>query len=320
MVLNPPQIKMAGKYSAIVLDSSGKVKDYINPEKTLKSGQLFDNDLLDSFFDRVNSIGSPVNNGTLKLGTGTTPVNNSQSNLVNPITLQSGNWPSPSAVSQPNAVVVDNKVVATFTMTFTFNVGQVVGNISEMGIDFAAQATASNSVVQSRALVVDGSGNPTTIPVLVTEQLIVNYAITAEIDVADHVETVSLLINGVSQPTEVTVRHKTLRPLPAYLSLGSWYAYNNSGAPAAHSGAFNAAFTGPSTIIGYSSDGVPQFNTGGGKQATYLYPADSSNAAGGITAISENWAPFKYGFNPPIPKNADRQFSITIKHTFGRLD
>src|SRR5690554_4270179 len=70
--------------------------------------------------------------------------------------------------------------------TFRFNQGQAAGNISEVGI-----GPGVNQLF-SRALVLDGLGNPTSITVLPDEWLEVVYELTLEIDTTDVVGQVSL--------------------------------------------------------------------------------------------------------------------------------
>ena len=71
------------------------------------------------------------------------------------------------------------------TLTFTtvstqsFPLGGVIGNISEVGVDFRGAATPwNNRFLQSRALIRDAQGDPTTISLGAEDQLVVVYTLT----------------------------------------------------------------------------------------------------------------------------------------------
>lgn len=105
---------------------------------------------------------------TLRIGTGSTTPAFNDTSLVNQISSTSGsNWSDNTPVL--NGSVYEKESVNTFD----FGVGNVVGNITELGV--------GGGTLQTRALFKDGGGNPTTIPVLVTDQLIVTYFVTKHV-------------------------------------------------------------------------------------------------------------------------------------------
>lgn len=68
--------------------------------------------------------------------------------------------------------------------TYSFATGAVVGNISEVGVG-NCNNTDTNPQLFSHALIVDGSGNPTTISVTGTDALTVNYELRYYINTTD---------------------------------------------------------------------------------------------------------------------------------------
>jgi hypothetical protein len=88
------------------------------------------------------------------------------------------------------------------TITYTFSTGQAAGNISEVGIANSASSSDVGFAMWSRALVLDGDGDPTTITVLSDEQLVVTYELRYYPPTSDVTATVS--INGDSY--DITIR------------------------------------------------------------------------------------------------------------------
>lgn len=320
MELKGHAIGFKGEYSATVLKADGTVKEFLNEEKTLRSGDVIKNLLLDNFFAKLIAEQTPIGNTAIRCGTGSAPVNATQSSLNNQLTLISGSWPSSNTSGGTNAVMDGSLIKADIPYTFTFALGQISGNISELGVNFAGTSTASNTLIHSRALVVDNLGNPTTISVSTDEQLIITYTLKMETPVDDVVTTVPMLINGVPTDVEVTQRWAFLRRLGIYTDsrfhdlVTTFSVYN---------GALNGISSNPAgTGALVDSTGVSfSYNVSSGKTTTYNFSITQGNLSGGISALipTAGSAVVKFGFNPPIPKNSGRTLSITIRQTFGRL-
>lgn len=321
MELKSHTIGFKGEYSATVLKADGTVKEFLNEEKTLRSGDTIKNLLLDNFFTRLVSLAEPIGNAiTIRCGTGSQPVVESQTGLQSPMTLQSGSWPSSfNAQADLPAVIESGLIKIGRTFTFTFNLGRIVGNISELGVDLA-NGTSNN--LHSRALVVDNQGNPSTISVTSQEQLILTYTLRAEYSVNDVVTNTTFLLNGVVTPVEVTARWNGVNThnLRQMLFLGF---HGNLQAPRVFNGDLNGINEDPSgNFETINSTYSAAYNVSGGKQFTHTLGISTGNLVGGISVIAGavgNGGKMKFGFNPPIPKNADRTLSITVRQTFGRL-
>src|SRR5690606_1745631 len=83
----------------------------------------------------------------------------------------------------------------THTWTFLFNIGAVVGNVSDVGVG----PQGSNGNLASRSLIVDGGGNPTTISVLADEQIEIQYIFHLYPPLGDVQK--DILINGATHST-----------------------------------------------------------------------------------------------------------------------
>lgn len=312
MELKGHTIGFKGEYSATVLKADGTVKEFLNEEKTLRSGDIINNMLLDGFFSMLHSRFSLDGNGAqIRIGTGTAPVLANQTALSNQINVYSVN-----TGNNPNVVASNGKLIGTKTYTFTFSLGAISANISELGIDFLRTDTG---IIHSRALVVDSGGKPTTITVTSSEQLILTYSLRMEMPDEDVITETSMVLNGVATPVTVTSRWSALRPFEQYLqSLSGTYA-------TAYSGALNSRGVAPSGVDAIGGTFSYQLNQNNGKNTIVSFAANELNLQGGagiasfIPGNNHNVVITKFGFNPPIPKNADRTLSITIRQTFGRL-
>ena len=76
-----------------------------------------------------------------------------------------------STWSESSPVLNTNTYEKEVVNTFTFPLGGVVGNLSELGVS----SFSNGSSVDTRALFKDGAGDPTTITVTASDQLVVTY-------------------------------------------------------------------------------------------------------------------------------------------------
>ena len=83
----------------------------------------------------------------------------------------------------------------TYEIQYQFAIGGATGNLSEVGIG------SSTTSLFSRALILDGSGNPTTITILSSEALYVDYTFQVFPPLSDVTGTV--VLNGVTYNTTV---------------------------------------------------------------------------------------------------------------------
>lgn len=298
------QIRSKGEFLFEVRDAEGStVKRSIIPDSNM---------LLDGFFTNVGTVLNPLQYGVIRCGSGSTARTTSMSALSNQLTLQSGTWPL-SVVTHPTVAydATTNSYRAISTFVSTFAVGQIVGNVSEWGIEFNNIQTANRTVMHASALVTDGNGNPTTVQVLASEQLIVTYRLVTQLTAADYVASTVVTIDGVQQSTAVTGRWGTLKTADAYYGLAAAPTFTARGGP------LNAA----TTALGGSSLGTKTstFVTVNGKKVYRCSLLVGDWNIGGIGFIDINSGMLKYEFSPPLPKAAGQTCVIDVTVDYGRL-
>lgn len=216
----------------------------------------------------MNSFCTSSGAGTwqaIAVGSGTTPPAFTDTQLASHLaSTNAGTW----------AGAVSGNTV-TFTAVGTFALGAVVGNVSELGVRSAS--TSPSNPMCTRALVLDGGGSPTAIPVQAEDQLIVTYRVIFTIDQS----ITSATITDPASSTVYTVRAKygQLGTSPSKYGLSSGAMGNlESGAasPAIVGGTFNGPGVAPS---GGSSQNV---TTAGITNVGEPYVPGSFTVVGGV--------------------------------------
>ena len=160
-------LKRKGEKKEPVLDQYGKPID----SKNL---------VLDQYINYLNSISNSNDNAIaqpntggfldgIAVGTGTTPPLRSDSTLENEIARST--YAITRILSQATYNAGSDTVTHTSGIEATFDVGAVVGNISEVGALYGS----GSEQLMTRALIKDSQGNPTTISIGPEEQLVVEY-------------------------------------------------------------------------------------------------------------------------------------------------
>ncbi len=322
LYLDPPKPMFRGLYKLTVRDArTGKVT-----RETPWFENLITNSGLDAIYT-TPAIGSGVNYifNACYVGTGNTAPAYTDTTLTT--YLAGTNYSSgASPMSSWIYVAAAGSVPPywTSTGTWTFGVGVATGTLAEVGIGWGTPP--SSYTLFSHALIVDGSGNPTTITVLASEQLEVSY-------------TLQLYWNTVAQPGSLAFGGVTytLSWLPSNLPLPI-------GAP---TGGINPARTGlpyPSVLNAYNgSIGTPltlpsgtttyiNFQSAGGasfaaytignyyNDCTMTVPIGYLNLPGGITVLEFEtpFHQFQIGFSPAIPKTSSYSFTFINRFAWAR--
>lgn len=126
--------------------------------------------------DSLAQTGSNATWGGLAVGTGTDPVEPTDVALASQLAHVGGSFSYLGVVSGNTC---------THTAVFTFPLGAVVGNISELGIK-----TYNSTPTFTRALVTDTNGSPTSVTVTAADQLVVTYRIVFTVDQSIQTATV----------------------------------------------------------------------------------------------------------------------------------
>jgi hypothetical protein len=204
-----------------------------------------------------------------------------------------------------------------------FTQGQATGTWTEVGIG------RNSTTLWSRALILDGGGNSTSLTIQAIEQLTVEYELRCYMNLND--VTGNVTISGTSYAY-------TIRPFnqlyPYWMVQGGWMygAGTPSYAVAVYNGALNAAWVDPSgtsstinggtvTVAAYSSNSYT-------KVVTDTWPIDYGNLSGGVTVVMPfiigdannggGGRNFKFGFNPALPKDNTKTMSLTFSYTWSR--
>jgi hypothetical protein len=206
--------------------------------------------------------------------------------------------------------------VTSITESYTWAAGGVVGNISEIGVG----PNTNGLGLFSRALILDGSGNPTTITLTSTDQLISYYRVSVTPPTAD--TTGSFVISGTTY--NYIMRSSAIAN---FCSTGNAIAsallavlYNTQcWSPGCALGPITGTITGGTTATP-GSIGITQgvYSTGTyNKSCTVVYGPSVANLTGGIQGISLTYGSsymdiaFQTVFDNPIPKNSINQLTMT---------
>lgn len=155
LILSTPQIGMSGRYRMVVRKARNNT--------IVRETDWFDNIITNQGLDSYGQQNGP-GLGVVSIGTGTTAPAATDTALA---TFSASTNSSAPGTAFGNLGAPD--YIGYLIFARRFNPGSLNGNYSEVGIGWAA------NTLFSRALILDGSGNPTTITVLSDEYLDVFY-------------------------------------------------------------------------------------------------------------------------------------------------
>lgn len=299
--------KVSGVYGVKVLRNAGTDKEHL--EDFGESPNM----LLDGFFERFASGGLKYSGWLMFVGSGATPVDATQTQLVSPV----GSYKSMSANTNDN-VKVDNDYIASSTGIAEWAIGAIVGNISEVGVRLGSK---TGSTVDSRALIVGSQGSPTTITVTAEDKLIISYTLKHIIPIEQHVSVVDFAGAQTTCTLErLSVLDKNRNSLqaaftdsfPEKLKTSSSQALiNNPESTASPGSGYRASIT--------KSTPAPLV-----RRLSYFLETGYGNASGGIKYVSipsksnSNYVFIGVHFDPPIPKDATKTLTLNFDFTLTR--
>lgn len=301
-------VKLAGKYRMVVKHADGTETD---------SG-LFDNLILDSGLNRIGQNSASLTNYCF-VGTSADAVLPTQTTLSAQIGGPAAG--TSSLISSTNSGAPN--YVNTTTLSYSFSVGQIQGTIAEVGIG----GLSNGQSLFSRALIVDNLGQPTTITLLATDQLIVYYQTLLSQSTGDSGGT--FVVAGVTY--SYTMRAASIGAL------------NSTGYALSNSNYINRIDTfqpyGPDMVLGPIT-GLPFGLTGSSYNSNTTVPAyvDSSyqqtsictmnptqgNIAGGIRGFTLFWGGpysnvrYQTLFDASIPKTNLNQLTMNFTISWNR--
>ena len=307
-----PKLGMAGEYRIVAR------KPGIPGERVL--ADWFSNLITDVGLDSIATVSGWK--AFCHIGTGTLAPTTDNTALQTPVA---------STAARSNVVNTNAGAPSYYSQSsvdYTFPVG--AGTYTEVGVSNKAH-TDGTQLLFSRALIVDGSGNPTSITVLADEYLVVTYRIRIYPPLTDVTGTI-----GIGSDTHnYTIRAGNVNSLTRWVN-----ALQDGGGPFAFNGGSNnyLALSGRTsnlaTITGSTSGGalgttaVGDFTNidyiVGSYQVlgTAKIPFSDMNSAGYIrcidwrkaatTGTAYSWGFYQCEFVPDVTKNANIQLTFTL--------
>lgn len=197
-------VKLAGRFKLSVMGATGEVT-----KDTGWFSNLITNQGLDWLGASPTGGGTDTYGGTNTwgfafVGTGNTPP------AFTDTTMQANVTPAALVSSSNGHYQSGTPPYYSFITTYQWAQGAIVGNLSEVGVGNLANQNppyTGTPILFSHALIVDGSGNPTTLSVTSTDTLTVTYESRLYINTTD--TNYSLVINGVTysgiyRPAQIT--------------------------------------------------------------------------------------------------------------------
>lgn len=260
--------------------------------------------------------------GYARVGTGTTaPVITNTTLEAQVAASESGPSGTPTIV---NSGAPNYTTLSTFEYTFTQ--GAVTGNISEVGVGWAT----TGATLFSRALIVDGSGTPTTITLTAIDQLIIYYRLNASQPITDTTTAVS--ISSVSYPYTIRTAYAasfcgngTFNYGYGFTRLNTVYIYGDDAALGVITGSLSGTLVNQSNNGGWTFT-YPAYTPGSYyRDSTFSIPVNLANPAGGIGGIQLEWGAYSTSLKnqivlpTPILKTNTQVLTITCRFTWARL-
>lgn len=294
------EVGFQGLYNFVVRNADGSIKrDYgWQPNLILDSG--------------LNMIGGSGPGNTCRVGSGSNAPLVTNTALQNPVAM----------TTQIQANDVGYAEAAPYygwiRKRFRFPNGAAAGNLSEVGIG----TSAVEGTLFSRALILDGSGNPTTITVLGDETLDVTYELRLYPPTAD--ATFNLTLAGVvhacrMRPASVNTNLWSPQYLLDYGTQIAAYIVARTGGIGSQLEAANGDY-----IAQTSSPPLDYSNNSRKRQWKFDMDLNEFNNALGIGSVEmsgqyQTFGQWQCSFTPPIPKDATKKLSLTFEISWNRF-
>ncbi len=253
------------------------------------------------------------------VGSGNTAPANGDTALVSQVAETSQTVGSALQTAQPSSPYYGSVI-----RTHRFDAGTATGNLSEVGM---SPGPAGSFNLTSRALILDGSGNPTTITVLADEALDVTYEFRIYPPTGNVTGNISL--DGNNYAYTIRAANVTQVSSWGHPAGGARMGFGGNGnSVSAYDGAIGATIvdqpTGDET--GYTSDLDHADYSAGTYQrsATVTFGLVQANLADGIAALlipvgqGQNCGSMQVGFSPAIPKTNAQVLALTFRVSWSR--
>ena len=327
-------VKLRGEASFEIIKPDGTTKQYLNKERTLKSGAIIKNTLLDGFFTKIIPQAGVQSKCVIKIGTSSAATDTAQTTLTAPYTPLAGELPSNNNPTI-NSTININEVLFTAEYEFLYGGDQLNGNFSEIGLDcFVAHygnlVSLNNKDIDTRLLIKDDQGNPTTITVLPGEQLKVNYTLSVAIPTDPVVQSMTYDKDGT--PTNISIETIRTGEGDFFSTLARFFA--SSSQTAAKEFYLTDQDVGGTDIHPTITQSAPQkisglydvvfSSTSNSRTLSVTVPPSKGNYNDGILGFkpyagySSYGLLYKWRFTPAIPKTDQQRLTFDIVTTFTR--
>lgn len=272
----------------------------------------------------LDAPGAQVTYNSISVGTGNTaPANTNttlETRLATTSTLQSDSYGQTGTVG-------DAGWYHWYTRTMRFAQGAAAGNLTEIGVTLGS----SPWTCYSRALILDGSGSPTTLTIAADEYLDATYRHRWYVgDLSGYSGSISITGSGshsiVLRPRELDGGANAWRPD------WMWYAAVAQGnaSTIAYNGSIGSVTESPSGTSSLSSgNSVASYTTGNYyRDATRVFGLDSGNLSGGISAMSVDLGQglgntggagsYQFSLSPAIAKTSTKILTMNFRQSWAR--
>lgn len=302
-ILNPLRVECAGYYKieAVKLDADG------NEISRRVCADWFRNLITNPGLDRMGSHSDYLQ--YCSVGSGSTAP------AVTDTALSSLVATTVTVHNSSNSITTTSPRYAYKRNTYRFYSGTVAGNLSECGVGWGSSGTG----LYSRALILDGSGNPTTITVLSDETLDVTYELRWYITESDTSFNVTITGSG----THACVSRVANIEEDWSSQIGREMIVSTSGRANGvrmYSGALGAITSEPSGSLGGASGWTMQPYTNGSYYRDCLITSGLGDNTGSIAAmrVDTTVCDNQISFSPAIVKTSAHSLSLTVRWSWGR--
>lgn len=236
-----------------------------------------------------------------------------------------GSYVGSTSTTTSATVVAQSSPPYYFTRTnvYRFTLGQIVGTIREVGMGWNSFGS-----LFSRALILDGSGNPTSITLTSTDQLQITYLFRLYPPTVDSTGTID--IDGTTYTW--TGRAAAVTTVSTTQSSYNWQMQaTGTGAvglyPATNVYAWTSGIAAITTTPYSSQSGTgttaltvtDAYVTGSYERSiTFGFAPTAANFNIGSMTVPIGWGCYQFGFSPTIPKTSEKEFLIKFKVKWAR--
>lgn len=269
----------------------------------------FPNLILDQGLNLIGTSGNWMD--SCRVGTGNTAPAVGQTNLISHVAGTSTTQGTINTGAQGSA-----PYYGYTQKTWRFSQGSAAGNLAEVGV---GTTTSNGSNLFSRALILDGSLNPTTLTVLSDEFLDVSYELRVYVPPDDVNGTFMVSSENHDYVLRASQANSSIWS-PGQTGFRGGGGINNS--VAAYSGSIGAITATPGgTTASTSSSNIAYSDSTYRRDFTASWGLNEANFGGsGITAfrMGLQCGAMQFSASPGIAKDATKTFAMTFRNSWGR--